>query len=61
MSMIKSLLNSASRISNDIVNNIAQHINIQIRCMANHKHKKIIKEVKLILNDILINCTVTHK
>jgi hypothetical protein len=43
---IKSLFNSVSRISNSIVSNITQHMNIQIRCMANHKHKKIIKEVK---------------
>ena len=42
---IKSLFNNVSRISNSIVNNITQHMNIQIRYMANHKHKKIVKEV----------------
>ena len=42
---IKSLFNNVSRISNSIVNNITQHMNIQIRYMANHKHKKIVKDV----------------
>jgi hypothetical protein len=59
---IKSLIGSVSRASysivNTCVNNISKHMNIQVRCMANHKHKKIIKEVSiliiLLLNIIMI-------
>jgi len=47
---IKSLIGSVSRASysivNTCVNNISKHMNIQVRCMANHKHKKIIKEAR---------------
>ena len=48
---IRSLIGSVSRASysifNTCVNNISKHMNIQVRCMANHKHKKIIKEVNI--------------
>ena len=50
---IKSLIGSVSRASysivNTCVNNISKHMNIQVRCMANHKHKKIIKEVNILI------------
>ena len=51
---IKSLIGSVSRVSynivNSCVNNISNHMNLQIRCMANHKHKKIVKEVIIIFH-----------
>jgi len=46
---IRSLLGSVSRVSSNIVNtcvnSISKQVGLQVRCMANHKHKKIIKEV----------------
>lgn len=48
-SLFGSIGSSVSKVSANIVNsclnNITSPINMQIRCMANHKHKKIIKEV----------------
>ena len=52
-SLLGSLSGSVSRVSSHIVNtcvnSISKQVGLQVRCMANHKHKKIIKEVTKLL------------
>lgn len=59
-SLFGSIGSSVSKVGTNIVNsclnNITSPINMQIRCMANHKHKKIIKEVIILYLNIFLVC-----